>query len=141
MTEISNAQIQLIKIMIRKQGMESELMATSFSLGRTTHISELTCEEARQLIIHLKSLDKDEVAADKMRKKLLSLGYQYHGLTDKATKGEKVEAAKHVEAWVEKYGHVGKNGKHKKLDSYTVKELPKLISQFEQVYQQFLEKI
>ena len=77
-----------------------------------------------------------------MRKKLIALAYEYHMLPRNATKAERMEVIKHLEAWVLKYGHGCENGRHKKLNSYNVKELPLLLSQFESgVYKDFLKKI
>lgn len=140
--KLSKGQLICVKTLVTKLGVkDSDVMAIGFSGGRTGHVSELWSSEAIEMIKHLKSMDPDEVAADKMRKKMIGLCYEYNGLSRDASKGEKLAAIKRMEEWVRKYGHGCANGRHKAFNAYTVKELPMLVAQFQKVYKEFLKKV
>jgi hypothetical protein len=135
--------IGCIKAMFMKLATsDADALVLGFSEGRSSRVSGLTKAEGMALIGHLKKTDPDEAACDRMRKKIIALAYEYHGLGKNASKGERTEVVKHVEAWVLKYGHGCANGRHKHFNSYTAKELPLLVSQFESgVYKDFIKKV
>ena len=136
MEDISKGQLICIKVLVKKLNIQDvDALILGYSNMRTAHVSELNIAEGIEVIKHLKSLDPDEAATDKMRKKIYGIGYGYHGLSKNATKGEKLESRKRTEAWVLQYG-----GKKKKLDSYTVKELATLVSVYEKVNVELLQK-
>lgn len=138
---ITKGQIIIIKTLIGKLGVKDANSLTSgFSNKRTQHVSELWLEEANDYIKHLKGLDPDEQAAERMRKKMIGLAYEYEGIGRSATAERKREAVARLKAWVAKYG-VGVDGKHQRLDDYDARTLPALVSQFEKVYKEYLEKI
>lgn len=99
-------------------------LVASFSGGRCTSSKDLYSEEANALITHLRSQDPDEIAADKMRKKMISLAHE----AGYRIPGTKKVDMKRLDEWCKKYGYL-----HKSLDNYTLKELPLLITQFEKV--------
>ena len=73
MEKISQGQLICIKTVIGKlkkagapEMKDVDAVVLGFSGYRTEHVSELWMPEATALIKHLKSLDPDEVAADKL---------------------------------------------------------------------------
>ena len=124
----------IIGVLVTKLGLQKRKkeMTLGFSGGRTDTTTDLTPDEARAYIKYLKSQDPDEIAADKMRKKIISmaheLGYRIPGTT-------KVDMIK-LDEWCIKYGH-----KHKKLNQYLVDELPLLVTQFEKRYDSHVKNI
>lgn len=102
--------------------------------GRTTHTSEMTREEADNLIQSLKKEVLKSIKhnqSDLMRKKIIAL-FVKMGYTTKQGKAD----MKRIYAWVEKYGYL-----HKPLNKYTYNELPTLVSQAERVYNSFIETV
>jgi hypothetical protein len=99
--------------------------------------------EAQALIAHLKSLDPRAKATDRMRNKILSMAHEMGwNLTPGPSPQErggmqkpKIDMA-HVNAWCTRHGYL-----HKPLDDYTHSELPKLVSQFEEVYKSYLKAV
>lgn len=112
-------------------GDDKEVMILGFTGGRSSSRSDLTFLEAKKLIQHLKQTDPNEPAADKMRKKIISLAHEMHW---KLPSGK--ADMKRIDEWAKKYGY-----KHKSLDNYSYKELPTLVSQFENMYKGFLNKL
>ena len=130
---ISKAQIGIIMAMINKLHMKAqkESIISGASSERTTSTRQLTSNEAIDLIKYLKSQDPDEQKAEKMRRKIISMahemGWKLPGGTISMTR---------VDFWCIKYGYL-----HKKINQYTYTELPKLVTQFETVYQSFLNTL
>lgn len=129
------AQITIIHTLLGKAGVKKEdkpSVISEFTGKRTTSSREMTVKEAEVLISHLKNLDGKEPKAEKMRRKLISQAHEM---------GWKIEGStqinmKRVHTWCKKYGYL-----HKRLDDYTYEELPKLLSQFDEVYKQFINNI
>ena len=142
MTNITPSQIKCIQAMISKlhlRGSKEDLIAGA-SQQRTTSVVELTSEEAKSLIQYLKSQDPEEVKAEVMRKKIISMAHEmgWHLPNSKSQNSNskpKVDMAR-LDAWMVKSSIL-----HKKLNQYQYKELPALITQFERVYQSFLKGI
>jgi len=111
---------------------EKESIVHQFSAGRTTHVSDLRKSEALELIGHLKSLDEKERSATKMRNKVLSLA---HEMNWRKQGTDEIDMS-HVNNWC-----IAKSYLKKKLDDYTYAELPKLVSQFEEVYKSYLKGV
>ena len=125
-------QIRTIYAIIRNKGMNKEEMVSSFTEERTTHLSEMTFDEANEMIVRLKESQYHEYKADKMRKKIL---YYCHMMRWYIPDTNKLDFNRINQFCVDK-GH-----KHKPLNDYTVKELPMLVSQWESVYEYYLSKI
>jgi hypothetical protein len=89
--------------------------------------------EAAALIGHLKSLDNEEKGSTKMRNKIISMAYEMNW-TKASKDGALGIDMDHVNNWCKSYGYL-----KKKLDNYTYKELPQLVSQFEGVYKSYLK--
>lgn len=111
-------------------------LAASFSNGRTESTSELTVYECKRLIEYLtrliegKSQATPQYATDKankMRRKILSICHEMQwehpsGSID----------WERLNSWLMKYGYL-----HKSLNAYTEKELPKLLTQFDNLLKSF----
>lgn len=130
-------QIKCIRGLLAKTGNQGnkETIVEGFTAGRSIHISDLTQEETKGLIDHLQSLDPNKAAIDKMKGKILYFAHEM-GMTKKNKQNKTVADLKKVDAWMLKYSYL-----HKKLDLYSYPELPKLVSQFEQVYKHFLKAL
>ena len=109
-----------------------EQLVFGFSGERTSTSKELTFEECNRLNNHLQSLvQQSDDRADVMRKKVLSICHEMKW---------KLESGKidweHLNDWLDKYGYL-----HKSLNEYTEKELPKLVTQFENLLRDYLKKL
>lgn len=131
---ITSNQITAIQTIISKQGLRDhkEDIVLEYTRGREKSVSGLRFTEAKALIAHLKAQtgSNTKSAADIMRNKILS---QAHELGWEHTKG-KIDMGR-VNEWCIKYGH-----KHCRLDLYQDDDLPMLVSQFEKMYIQYIEK-
>lgn len=105
----------------------------TYSDGRTTRISQLSITEATALIKMLTGTGQQdkETPANKMRGKILSMG---HEMFWKLPSG-KIDMPR-INAFCIKSGYL-----HKKLNDYTESELPTLVTQFEKVYSDYLNKV
>ncbi len=102
-----------------------------YSGGRTESSRELTDPEIMRLIRDLEKGFKELDRADKMRKKIIS---QAHEMGWELPSG-KIDMDM-INAWCVKYGF-----KHKPLNSYSYKELPVLVTQFDNMYNDYLKAI
>lgn len=93
--------------------------------GRTTRISELNFDEATKVIKALTTgTVQYESPSSKMRRKILSMA---HEMNWELESGE--IDMKRVNNWCINYGYLGKP-----LDQYSERELPQLVSAFENMY-------
>lgn len=111
---------------------EKENLVKAFTGGRSKHVTDMYYREAYALIDHLKSLNPQHRKTDRMRNKILSMAHEM-GWRIKGTVKVDME---HVNNWCTKSGYL-----HKHLDAYTPEELPKLVSQFEEVYKSYLKSV
>jgi hypothetical protein len=103
----------------------------AFTEGRTESSSEMSIGECNSLIAWLQNLDKPRVdPADKMRKKILSI---CHDMNWELVSG-KIDWDR-LNNWLKKFGYL-----HKGLNEYTMQELPKLVTQFENLLKTFYAK-
>ncbi|SMO48311.1 hypothetical protein [Solitalea koreensis] len=112
-----------------------------FSNGRTESSSELLYNEATNLIRHLELMqtaeqgnNPDLAKADKMRKKIIAMARKMGWET--GAPAERKADMHRINRWCEEKGYGKKN-----LNSYTLTELPKLVYQFEKVYESFIKSI
>jgi formyltetrahydrofolate hydrolase len=136
MAEITVPQLRCIKGMVRKLNVDGATVAVGFSQGRTEHVSELTRDEATEMIKHLKGMDPEEKQAEVMRRKIIGMAYTRAGLAQTASKEDKRRVVNQLDEWCKQYGH----GK-KALNSYRYAELPKLVTQYEHVLKDLLIKV
>lgn len=129
--KLTPGQLGCIHALVNKLKLQhlKEEMVRGFSGGRASSTADLYVDEAAAYIKHLKAQDPEEKAAEKMRRKIISMahecGYRKPGTTV-------IDMVK-LDAWCVKYGH-----KHKKLNQYRYADLPKLVTQFQNMYKQFL---
>ena len=119
------------KLRIEKE--QREELVYKFTNGRETSSAEMLEPECDKLIAHLHSLGKPSVndPADKMRKKILSICHDMHWETPSG----KIDWSR-LNNWLAKYGYM-----HKSLNSYTLEELPTLVTQFERLQKDGIGKI
>jgi hypothetical protein len=140
---------------------QKPLLVESFSGGRETSSKELKDHEAIEMIKYLKAelLKKQQPAnndpkhignvmpaafkantpgkqANTMRKKIIALGHQMGWSGIHPTSGNKIADMERINAWCVKYGYL-----HKQLNDYTILELPKLVTQFDNLYKTFLNAL
>lgn len=135
MSLLNRSQLIAISTLVSKLNIGKEdkaMMVNGFSGGRTETSKELSFTEATALIRHLKSLDPLEKKAETMRRKIMSFAHQM----DWHIKGTQKLDMQRVDQWCSKFGYL-----HKKLNQYSYKELPKLITQFERAYNSYLDKV
>lgn len=134
-------------------------LVESFTHGRSESSRDLTDGEAIEFIKYLKarlpqtqppnpSKDAKHISnamptfkantpaqqANTMRKKIIALAHQMGWSSIHPASGNKIADMARINAWCEKYGYL-----HKKLNDYTVDELPKLVTQFVNLYNSFLK--
>lgn len=138
MEPITKEQIKLIKTVASKQKIDSADLAYSYSSSRTEHVSQLYKEEALELIKWLLKQSKQAVTpADKMRNKILSMAHEMGWELPYRRNGKSnVIDMNRVDNWCLRYGYI-----QQPLDLYTEAELPRLVSQFEQVFKSYLKAI
>jgi hypothetical protein len=130
-------------------------LVESFTNGRTNSSKDMSHYEAIELVKHLKqmlankqlpntsprhitqsTIQNSKFKIDKMRKKIIALAHQMGWSAIHPTSGNKIADTKRINEWCKKYGYL-----HKELNSYTIDELPKLVTQFENLYKSFLKAI
>lgn len=131
---INNNQLSCIHALISKLRLKErkEEMVLGFTSGRSGSSKDLTSEEANAMIRHLKQLDPEEVKAEKMRRKIISMAHEMGWKVAGNTRAD----MQRIDAWCVKFGY-----KHKKLNQYLPNEMPALVTQFEAVYKSFLKGI
>lgn len=133
--DITPGQIKIIRTIISERKLDhmKDDLILSASEGRTSSTKELYYAEANALI---KSLNKDNKQTEdngyKMRGKIFSMAHEMQWYLP----GTRKLNYDRINEWCEKFGYL-----HKRLDRYSYSELPKLISQFEKVHKDFLNKI
>ena len=128
-TLIAPTQKKRLHLLLNQTG-NTENKATiveGFTEGRTIHSSEMTQQEAFEMIDHLVNLassDKRQTPENKMRRKLISLAYEMRW----AKPGDWKKAVQSIDKFCQ-----GEHGKFKKpLNKHNYSELIQLVSQFGQ---------
>ena len=131
---ISPAQVRCVYAQLRELGMTDEVrsIVSAYTARRTDRVPEMNGLEAHELITALKQQNPLEARAIVMRNKILSMAHEMNWRKPGTTEVD----MQHVNNWCCTYGHL-----KKKLDAYTYRELPELVSQFEIIYQQYLKKV
>lgn len=124
-------QIRAFRAMLNKlnmQDMKDDLVMQA-SNGRTTHSTELTMSEMRGLLEHLGGKQDKEALlkrSNMMRRRIFSMCYTLGWVKyDEAEKRDVVDKDR-LDGWLIKYGYL-----HKDLQQYEYRELPRLVTQFE----------
>lgn len=102
-----------------------------FTAGRETSSSKMEVKECQALINHLNHIVKHGGdKTDKQRKKILSICYEMNWTVE----GGRIDWPR-LNAFLLKSGYL-----KKELNTYTAKELPKLVSQFENLLKSYYAK-
>jgi hypothetical protein len=136
-TIATQKQIACIGAICGKMKMDKEqkqMIVEGFSGGRCTSSKDLSVQEALKVIQHLKDLQPDEPDRGPMVRKIFAMCHDL-GWTKVNGQGKKVANGKRFDEWAVKNSYLKKS-----LDKYTYAELPKLVSQFQYVYRDFLKK-
>lgn len=107
--------------------------------GRTESSKELNNFEANELIGYLRTqltarrlnVNSNDERANRMRKKIISLAWQMNWVNDSGACD-----IPRINNWCIKYGYL-----HKPFNDYIYAELPKLLTQFENLYNSYLKAI
>jgi hypothetical protein len=127
---ICHQQLKVLHTMLGATGLQGQKAAlvAGVTQGRTESSRELTSAEADTIIAYLKT----QQPAHKMRRKLIGLAHEMNW----HLAGTRKVDMERVNAWCVSNGYL-----HKPLNDYTVKELPKLVSQYELVYKHYLSNL
>lgn len=142
---ITKPQIQAINVCLTKIGKQrgdtytagekAELMLT-YSRGRTDTTTGLYITEARQLLTDLnRLLGNTEPPGEKLRRKIIGIA---HDLGWELPGGK--ADMKRINDFIAARGYLHKYGK-KKLNDYTEKELPGLVTQFVNIKNSYLKSV
>ena len=138
---ITPGQMRHLNALLTQLGMQEEkpALVREYTSGRATSSKELTMAEAKSLIQHLEkvagppavsaAVDRSE-RANQMRRRILSVCHQLRWEKPGTTE---VDMAR-VNAFCRTRGYL-----KKELNEYTYQELPKLVSQFDQLLVKFLQ--
>lgn len=110
------------------QDMKDDLVL-QFTSNRTTHSSKMSMQEMRALLLHLEGNNNNNDTserANQMRRRILSMCYSLGWTKFDNEKGDNAVDMERLESWLKKYSY-----KHKELIKYDYWELPRLITQFE----------
>lgn len=141
MNPVTTKQIIAINTLLHKQGLykhKCEIVG-GVTNGRTESTKELFFEEAQALINDLNRTQKDARQNSRVHRKLFAMCHEMGWITE-VTEADETGVIKKrkdyskAHAWVLKYGSL-----KKELDKYTPAELPKLVSQLEKVYFDYLQ--
>jgi len=132
------AQVTMVRTLLSKAGVdeaEKVKIVKHITRDRTSSLKDMSYNETQDIVTYLqgvtgqKAVDRPkEKPGDDMRRKIISRAHEMHW---KLSNG-KVDMER-VNNWCLQY-----SGKNKKLNHFTVAELPTLVTQFEFVYQSFL---
>jgi hypothetical protein len=111
-----------------------------FTNGRSSSAADLSYTEADDIIKALEGMAANTGSpkdiAVKMRRRIISLAHEMGWELPSAGKGRPSADMLRLYNWVLKFGYL-----HKDFNAYTVNELPKLVTQFEEVYKHYLSKV
>ena len=108
-------------------------LVMSYTEGRSESSKDLTNVEAKLMIAHLANIaNENGEASQKMRRRIISMAHEMHW---HLTGTQKIDMER-LNDWCCVFGY----GK-KVLNRYSYRELPKLVTQFEFVYKDYLSKI
>jgi len=131
---VTPKQIRLLAILLRKADLHDckASVVKMHTRCRAESLKKLTRAEADQLIRNLLELfpQPEFEKAARMRKKILAQCREMRWEKDGQPDYERLNQ------WCLKYGFL-----RKPMNEYSEKELPKLVSQFEEVYKSYLKKL
>lgn len=136
---MNTAQITKVRTLLTKAGFdehEKKELVKHITRGKTESLKAMGYQATQDIISHLENLTGQTTAprkkpGDDMRNKILSRAHEMNWeLPDGKVDMERVNG------WCVVY-----SGKKKKLNHFTVDELPTLVTQFERAYQSYLSGI
>lgn len=113
---------------LNMQDMKDDLVMQA-SNSRTTHSTELTISEMRGLLEHLGGKQDNEAMlkrSNMMRRRIYSMCYTLGWVKYDETEKRYIVDKDRLDGWLIKFGYL-----HKDLQQYEYRELPKLVTQFE----------
>jgi hypothetical protein len=136
---ITVTQIKAIHALLNRAGLmdDKKDLVRMYSGGNTESVKNMMYHEARELLSHLNSfvpppeLTKEQRDGDRMRKRLISMAHELRWHKQGSLKID----INRIDRWCIKYGYL-----HKRFQEYSNKELPGLITQFENMYVQHLSR-
>jgi hypothetical protein len=135
--KITPDQLKIIHVLLNKNGLiehKAEIIH-EYSQGRCTSSRSLSFNEAKALIAHLNTYSpptpKGGVRQHKSKLKILSMAHELGW----ELPGGKIDMVR-LNEWCIKYGH-----QHCPLDKYQDDDLPMLVTQFEKMYSQYINKL
>lgn len=139
--KVKSWQIQRIHIILNGYKLEKEDMKAlkeqlvrGHTNNRETSTTQLTYAEANNLIKELENKSSEDTirsSSDRMRKAIIHMAHQMNW----ELPGGKADM-EHIDNWCKAHSYL-----QKPLMEYAYKELPKLVSQFQLVYKDFLSKV
>lgn len=138
MNRLSKNKLIAINTLVSKYGIDKDtkaMMVEGFSLGRCSSTKDLYDEEATLMLQYLQQNDPNRAAIEKMKGKIFYYCHEMSWTILKPT-GKRVVDMKRLDEWCKSRSYL-----KKKLDWYSYKELPKLVTQFEQVYSSFINSL
>jgi hypothetical protein len=134
---VVNTQLARIHVLLHKCGLMAYKadMVIEVTNGREHSTKQLTFDEANLMIARLEATIKERAKkaqepAQVMRRKIISCCREMGWV-----KGGKADMPR-IYTWVLKYGYL-----HKPLNAYTAMELPKLVTQAENMKNDFLKSV
>lgn len=126
----TTAQSNRLHGLIGMLGIDSEqkqYLVEQYTEGRATSTKDMSTTECQALIDHLAkvAIDTNADRANVMRRKAFAIAHEL-GWEDDQGKVDR----EHFDAWLLKYGYL-----HKGINEYSHNELPKLLTQMEQLLQ------
>lgn len=138
MKPINPNKLKAISTLVSKYGISKEVkasMVAGFSAGRCTSTKDLFDDEASLMLSHLQKNDPNREAIERMKGKIFYYCHEM-GWTTTGKSGKDVVDMKRLDDWCKTYSYL-----KKKLDWYNYRELPKLVSQIENVYRHFIQSL
>jgi hypothetical protein len=136
----TNPQLRRIHFLLRETNLQEQkpALVLSFSKGRSGSSKELSYSEANELILYLEGQlnsptenVRQQVSANQMRRKIISI---CHNMKWENPDGA-VDMAR-LNEWC-----LHKSYLKKSIQQYSYKQLPKLVSQLQEVYNWFITNI
>lgn len=138
MATIPVSKVQQLHLLLNRLNLNTkenkQQFAWQYSDGKTESTSALTLMQYKQLIADLQKQVNTSDAANTMRRKVISRAHEM-SWTVRVDAKNKADM-KRINDWCVKFSYL-----HKPLNEYTENELPKLVTQFDNVYYDYLKKL
>ncbi|OKL40277.1 hypothetical protein [Pontibacter flavimaris] len=135
MKKRTDTQNKKLHLLLNKAGLAAEKpdLVAFYTNGRTSSSRDMYFHEAQKLIVYLESITSNSAStptdrADTMRKKVIAICYELGWIEPTDSPEERKINMAVIDGFLKKRGYI-----KKPLNEFTVRELPRLISQFEQI--------